>query len=617
MMCGIAGIYNSKKENSGLISNSIAKMHEALSHRGPDDYGIYESPDKRLFLAHTRLSIIDLSPNAHQPMSDKEALVWISYNGQIYNYRQLQNELKLKGYEFKSESDTEVILHGYKEWGIDGLLKRLRGMFAFAICDFRHNGNASAPKIFLVRDRFGIKPLYYYYNDQVLLFSSEVNSIIDSKFITLENNPDAEIAFLIFGHLPSPLTTKVNVFSLPVASYLVIENAGMRVVKYYDLLESFTASKISDPGQIQNELPAILSEAVKLHLVSDVPLGVFLSGGIDSSALVALASKVSPVGISTLSVIFNEPEYSERSFQHLISRRYRTRHMELCVTEKDFFKEMENIFQAIDQPTVDGVNAYFVSRAAKQAGLKVMLSGAGGDEIFCGYRSFNQVSFLRGIQQAPKFLKEVVGSLGFFNYRWKKTRYLLDNEDLSFYLAFRALFVPEDVSVMLGISLKEVKDTLNKVMLSIPKRLVSGLQPIDWLSFMEINYYLQNQLLKDTDFMSMRHAVETRVPYLDHILVNYVASVDSRLKLRRNFPKPLLVRSLNNMLPEKIVFRKKHGFSFPFDLWFKRKGSEFFHNATRKLNLDQKYADALWRRFQNGRLHWSRIWALVVMARQR
>lgn len=600
-----------------MISGSITKMYEALLHRGPDDYGIYESPDKRFYLAHTRLSIIDLSPQAHQPMSDKEARVWICYNGQIYNYRQLQSELKVRGYEFRSQSDTEVVLEGYKEWGIDGLLKRLRGMFAFVIYDLRYQDATGVPKIFLARDRFGIKPLYYYYDNQVLIFSSEVNSIIKSKFIPIENNPEAEIAFLIFGHLPSPLTTIKNVFSLPPASYISIENGNKRLVKYYDLLESFAGYKIKDSLQIQSKLLSILSEAVQLHLVSDVPLGVFLSGGIDSSALVALASKVSSTPISTLSIIFNEQKYSELSFQRLVSKQYRTRHIEMRVTENDFFKEIENIFNAIDQPTVDGVNAYFVSQAAKQAGLKVMLSGTGGDEIFCGYESFKQVSFLRAIEHAPKFLKKAAGFAGLFNYKWKKFTYLLNNDDLHFYLTFRGLFIPEDVAVMLGISLKEVEDTLTKVMLSIPRMKLSNLDPIDWLSFMEINYYLQNQLLKDTDFMSMYHAVETRVPFLDHILVDYLASIDPRLKFRQKFPKSLLVKSLNNMLPKKILFRKKHGFIFPFDLWFKKRGSEFFDNTIAKINLNQKYRDTLWRKFQDGKLHWSRIWALVVMASKR
>jgi asparagine synthase (glutamine-hydrolysing) len=617
MMCGIAGIYNLERESSSLMSGSITKMYEALLHRGPDDYGIYESPDKRLYLAHTRLSIIDVSPRGHQPMSDKGAGVWISYNGQIYNYRQLQSELKMKGHEFNSQSDTEVVLHGYKEWGIEGLLKRLRGMFAFVIYDCRHQDANNAPKIFLARDRFGIKPLYYYYDKGVLIFSSEVNSITRSRLIPWEENPEAEIAFLVFGHLPSPLTTIKNVFSLAPATYLSIENSNMKLVKYYDLLGSFSGNKIKDYGRAQKDFLSLLSETVKLHLLSDVPLGVFLSGGIDSSALVALASKAHPAPISTLSVVFNERKYSELPFQRLVSEQYHTRHIEMCVTESDFFKEMENIFHAIDQPTVDGVNTYFVSQAAKHAGLKVMLSGAGGDEIFCGYPSFKQIALLRAVRHAPDFLKKAAGFAAIFDYKWKKFRYLLNKDDLYFYLAFRGLFIPEDVALILGKSVKEVEDTLTKVMLSIPRRQLSRLDPTDWLTFMEINYYLQNQLLKDTDFMSMYHAVETRVPFLDHILLDYVASLDPHLKFSRKVSKPLLVKAMSNMLPEKILFRKKRGFIFPFDYWLKKGGYDFFHNKIKKINLQQKYRDDIWRKFQQGRLHWSRIWALIVMSVRR
>ena len=616
-MCGIAGIYNLKEEKQASMGESITEMYEALLHRGPDDYGTYESPDKRLCLAHTRLSIIDVSPRGHQPMSDKEKEVWISYNGQIYNYRQLQSELKMKGYAFNSQSDTEVILHGYKEWGIEGVLRRLRGMFAFAIYDRRHLAADSAPKIFLARDRFGIKPLYYYYDEGVLIFSSEVNSIARCGFIPCEENHEARIAFLIFGHLPGPLTTIKNVFSLEPASYLAIEGGKTRLVKYYNLLDSFCGNKIKDSRVGQKDFFSLLSETVKLHLVSDVPLGVFLSGGMDSSALVALASRALSVGISTLSVVFNEKKYSELAFQRLVSGQYRTNHVEITVTENDFFKEMDNIFRALDQPTVDGVNTYFVSRAARQAGLKVMLSGAGGDEIFCGYPSFRQIGFLMAFRHSPGFLKKAAGLAGIFNYRWKKIRYLLNNDDLFFYLAFRGLFIPEDVALILGVSVKEVKDVLTRVMLSIPRRKVAQLGPIDWLSFMEINYYLQNQLLKDTDFMSMYHAVETRVPFLDHILLDYVASLHPSLKFSRRVSKPILAKAMSDMLPAKILFRKKHGFTFPFDYWLKKSGQDFFYNRIKNINLSQKYRDAIWRKFQQGSLHWSRIWALVVLASRR
>ncbi|MDP2923983.1 MAG: asparagine synthase (glutamine-hydrolyzing) [Candidatus Omnitrophota bacterium] len=460
MMCGIAGIYNLKAEKETNFDRAV-KMRDYLTHRGPDDCGIYFSADKRLCLVNTRLSIIDLTSLAHQPMSDREGKVWISYNGEIYNYRQLQNELKEKDYSFRSNSDTEVVINGYKEWGIDGLLKRLRGMFAFAIYDL----TSASPRFILTRDRFGIKPLYYYQDDTLLIFSSEVGAMVKSGIIPFERNHKADIAFFIFGYIPAPLTTLKNVFSLPVGSYLLIEDGKKRLVKYYDPIDSFTKAKIKDAEDIYSSLRSILAETVNLHLISDAPLGVFLSGGIDSSALVALASKTR-VPITTLSIIFDEAEYSELPYQKMIAERYRSDHRQIKVTQKDFYAELENIFTAMDQPTVDGVNTYFVSRAAKQAGLKAVLSGLGGDEIFCGYESFKKIRLLKAINRLPKILRPAFALTGGLNDRWRKLNYLQKDGHLALYLAIRGLFAPKDVEKILGVSEKEIKEVMDNFQLS-------------------------------------------------------------------------------------------------------------------------------------------------------
>jgi len=611
-MCGIAGIYSLKEEG---FQDSITQMRQALLHRGRDDQGIYVSPDRRFYLTHTRLSIIDLTSSGHQPMSDRQAQVWISYNGQIYNYRQLQAELKNKGYEFISHSDTEVIIQGYKEWGMDGLLRRLRGMFAFALYDFRGQNNGSA-KLFLVRDRFGLKPLYYYQDPRLLIFASEVGSIIKSGVIACQRNQEADIAFFLFGHLPEPLSTIKNIFSLPAASYLLWQGVEKKIVSYYDPLESFTKPKIKNSASIYDELFSILRDSVEMHLVSDAPLGIFLSGGIDSSSLVALASKVKDVPLTTLSIVFKEQDYSELPYQRLITQQYRTDHRQFKVTQEDFYDELENIFAAIDQPTVDGVNTYFCSRAARMSGLKVMLSGMGGDELFCGYESFKTIGFLRAWQRAPHWLKAASGPVIAFNEKWRKLSYLENYTDLDLYLTLRGLFAPQDVARILGISEKEVHEVLNNFKLTADEAKLSALNSVDWLSYMEITQYLKNQLFKDTDFMSMYHGVETRVPFLDHLLLDYVASVDARLKFARRRPKSLLVKALGDLLPLEIVRRKKQGFVFPFALWLKKRGRELLQEAVSKENFNQKYADYLWQRFAQGRLHWSRVWALIVRGKQ-
>jgi asparagine synthase (glutamine-hydrolysing) len=611
-MCGIAGIYKFNV-NKRMDPEIITKMRDTLAHRGPDDNGVYLSPDNRFYLVNTRLSIIDLTFLAHQPMSDQKGSVWISYNGEIYNYLMLQSELKRKGYTFRSNSDTEIIIYGYEEWGIDGLLKRLRGMFAFAIYDSR----AKDPKLILARDRLGIKPLYYYQDNELLIFSSEVRAIVESGIIGRERNREADIAFLIFGNIPAHMTTVKNIFSMPCASYMMVENGKKRLVKYYELYDAFARPKIKYHQDIYNNLLSILTDTVNMHLISDAPLGVFLSGGIDSSCLVALASKMKGAPLTTLSVIFDEEQYCELPYQRIVAKRYGTDHREIKVTEKDFYNEIDNIFDAMDQPTVDGINTYFVSRAAKQVGLKAVLSGLGGDEIFCGYESFRKIKLLKTIQGLPRLLRFPFALTGILNAKWRKLIFLRGNDELRLYLSLRSLFSHNDVARILGISEKEVSNVLNGFKFPDPNFKTSVLSPVDWLSYMEISFYLQNQLLKDTDFISMHHSIETRVPFLDHVLVDYVASIDSSLKIDKNIPKPILAKSLQGILPDEVIFRKKRGFVFPFDLWIKRRGRELFKTVGSNGSINKKYAEGLWQKFEQGSLHWSRLWALIVMARQK
>ena len=621
-MCGIAGIYNLRADQA-MDFSCAERMRDHLRHRGPDDQGIYFSPDKLICLINTRLSIIDLTALGHQPMSDAEAKVWISYNGEIYNYSALRSELKSIGYNFVSNSDTEVIINGYKEWGIEGLLKRLRGMFALAIYDFR----SARHKFILARDRFGIKPLYYYQDERLFVFASEVKSIVNSGIVPVEYNKKTDVAFLVFGYIPAPFTTVNNIFALPVGSYLLIDTYQQRMVKYYDLVDKFAGPKIKESADLNNRLRYLLEETIGIHLTSDAPLGIFLSGGIDSSALVALASKFRNTRLTTLSIVFDEEAYSEIGYQRIVAEQYHTDHREIRVTENDFYAEIENIFKAMDQPTHNGINTYFVSRAAKQAGLKAVLSGTGGDEIFCGYDSFKKIQLFNAIHNLPKLCRMPFALAVASSDRWRKLTYLKNNGNLDLYLIFRGFFIPGDVARILGISEGEVNDVLDSFELSPPQAGppsaeaipatncgASYLNPIDWLSYMEIDFYLKNQLLKDTDVMSMCHSVETRVPFLDHMLVDFVASIEPKAKINRGHPpKPLLAKAMSGMLSQEIISRKKHGFTFPFDLWIKKRGNELLGAALLRGNMDKRYANNLWSNFKQGHLHWSRIWALIVM----
>lgn len=606
-MCGIAGVYNFRpKEQPDQAA--VIRMRDYLAHRGPDSNGLYFSPDKQICLVNTRLSIIDLSPLAAQPMSDKEGTVWLSFNGEIYNYRELRDELKAAGSVFKSDSDTEAVICGYKQWGLEGLLKRLRGMFAFALYDLREK----PPRFIVCRDRFGIKPLYYYRDERAFVFASEVGAIVNSGVVPVENNSDADMAFLIFGYVPAPLTTVKNVFSLPEASYLVVDSRNSKPVRYYDLLGAFCAPK-QKGDDLYRRLRDILKESVRMHLVSDAPLGIFLSGGIDSCALAALASGFKEQALSCISVIFEEKGYCESDFQRAMIKESGINHRQVKITADDFYGGMNDVFKAMDQPTCDGVNTYFVCRAAKEAGFKAVLSGVGSDEIFCGYDHFKRVKLLRQLSNAPKKLKSAFAMALALNYPYRKLSYLKADDDLSQYLSLRGLFSPDDIAVLLSIPVGRVYDFLHRFQLSTINSQLSTLDPIDWLSYMEMNYYLRDQLLKDTDFMGMYHSLEVRVPFLDHTLVDFVARVSPALKSDSKQLKPLLAKSLSGLLPDKVASRKKHGFVLPFAIWLKKQGRQLLSAAASRKGLESSKTDFLWRAFERSELHWSRIWALIVL----
>ena len=310
-MCRIVGIADFNKSLSSEIEPIVISMRDSLSHGGPDDAGVYIDKENGIALGHRRLSIIDLSSAGHQPMSNHDRTIWITYNGEIYNFQELRNELTVLGYSFKSKTDTEVLVYGYEKWGIDELLKKLRGMFAFAIYDKR---GSTGFRLILARDRFGIKPLYYYKDKDRLIFASEVKGIMRSMLVPDEKNMEALVCFLQLGSVPSPLTTIRKVFSLPSGCYMDVREGVIDIKKYYDIEDYINNSgdknKLYDYNEILSKTKSLLSESVRSHLISDVPIGIFLSGGLDSSSLVALASHNSGAQITTLSVIFEEEDFN-------------------------------------------------------------------------------------------------------------------------------------------------------------------------------------------------------------------------------------------------------------------------------------------------------------------
>ena len=560
-MCGIAGVYFKQKNKKSGLENIISKMVQQQINRGPDDSGIFVDAKNNIAFGHNRLSIIDLSKAGKQPM--KFGDLWITFNGEIYNFLELKKDLEKKGCKFKTKTDTEVILALYAQYGKKSF-GMLRGMFAFGLWD------GDKRKLFLVKDRHGIKPLYYYADSEQIIFASSVKTLAQSGFFPIHKNADAFIGFLLFGSVPLPITTIKNVLAVPAGHYLEISGDYRgKLVKYYDPLDAFTR-KSSDNFEIAvDKINSLLNESIKLHLISDAPLGVFLSGGLDSSAISALAAKNREKPITTLSIIFDESEFSEQKYQKLVAQKIKSDHREIKITKNDFLYSFDEIFKAMDQPTIDGVNTYFIAKAAKEAGLKTVLSGLGADEIFCGYPSFRKAKLLRNIQNLPLFLKKPLALSSCFGNRYAKLSYFRNNDILNFYLGIRGLFNPQETAKILDVDLSEVNKFISELNNSITDNLITKLHPVDLLSYLELKFYLQNQLLKDTDFMSMCHSIEVRVPFLDHKLVEYMSSLTPEIKLKNKINKSLLVESVRDLLPEEIFSRQKMGFTFPFEKWLK------------------------------------------------
>lgn len=553
-MCGIAGAI-SFSDGRGS-EDAVRKMNARQKFRGPDDEGL-DSFGPATF-GQRRLSIIDLSADGHQPMSSGN--LHITFNGEIYNFEEIKKELVAKGYSFKTKTDTEVILASYKEWGKESFSK-LRGMFALALYD------SEKDELILARDRYGIKPLYYAKTEGGLVFASTVAAIKESGLVELHEDEEAKIGFLLFGSVPLPGTTFKEVRAVGAGHCLRFSKKGGEETKYYDSLAPFL-NKIS-PSKEEAVLKVrdLLKESVGLHLISDAPLGVFLSGGIDSSVLAILAAKQREKALDTLSIDFKEYKFSEKKYREGVTARIKSRHKEYLVGREDFESEKENIFAAMDQPTIDGVNTYFVSRAAKEAGLKAVLSGLGSDEIFMGYHYFKRASLFRFVQKLPKILKWPLKLLS-LRRSWAKLIYLYEGKGLiNFYLSLRGLFPPAEIVETLKINESSVWSYIAKLGDFLPTEL-KNLHPADALSWLEVNFYMANQLLKDTDFMSMRHSIEARVPFLDHALVEYLSSLPVDLKLSSR-PKDLLISAMGEDLPREVWDRPKMGFTFPMAEWLK------------------------------------------------
>ena len=586
-MCRISAIVSN---NSNSLLADISKMSDSMKHGGPDGTGVFIEDNIGFALGHNRLSIIDLSDAGIQPMNYLSGKYYITFNGEIYNYKLLRVELLAKGYHFETNSDTEVILAGYDFWK-EKVLEKLEGMFAFIIADIENE------KLFIARDHMGIKPLYFGKKGGDFYFSSEVKAMlaVDPNW---KPNLEWRIWFLTFGFLPEPITTLQNVRPIKKGSYMIFD---LKTNKYFEQTWfNPIYAKITESKEVAvNKTKQLLLDAVKKHLISDVEIGVFLSGGIDSSVLAILAQQFSSNKIKTISIDFEESSYSEKKYQDAVVAQINSNHHSFIVSEADFVKEWKNIFDSIDQPSTDSINTYFICKYAKQLGLKVVLSGLGADEIFGGYPSFHRTKKVHSLQRFSVLINFLPVST--FSYPNKKIEFLKQKINSSEYLLYRGLFTPKDTASILNVKESAVLEVLNQF--NLPISLTNNIPPKTAISILESDIYMLNQLLKDSDIQSMWRGIELRVPFLDKKLVEYVYALDDAVKYPKSAHKFLLVESFKSILPEIVWNRTKQGFNVPFDSWIK--SIKIFKNQ----NFVSNY---VYNKFLKNKINYSRLWAVFI-----
>jgi asparagine synthase (glutamine-hydrolysing) len=590
-MCRIAGIIHPFFSEETL-QHHIKKMCDLQAHGGPDGEGYFVDATVHLGLGHRRLSLIDLSNAGHQPMNYEQ--FQISFNGEIYNYQQIKNDLIALGHQFHSHSDTEVILHAYAQWDTK-CFTLFNGMFAIAIYDRQKK------QLVLARDIAGIKPFYYYHQHDQFIFASEVKAFAASG-IFFEEDPNWKIYFLSFGFIPEPYTTLKDIHSLPPGAVMVYDlNTYQVKTTIFDSL-SFS-SELRNENEVHQLISSTLSDSVKRHLISDAPIGVFLSGGIDSSIISLLAAQNSNKQIQTLSVSFNENAYDESYYQKIIQQKINSKHTHYTITENDYFDALPQLQNAFDQPSNDAINSWFISRCAKQNGLKAVLSGLGGDELFGGYPSFKRIDTAISLRRMPLRIFNIADHLS--DDRLKKLVFLREEKTYADYLFLRGFYTPKTISKLLDATEGEIEEALRNLAYQSPKKTHS---PKNYVSWLEQNIYMRSQLLRDTDYMSMQHGVEVRVPFLDKEFLKLVHRIDPVLKFKGALPKQLLVNSFKDILPVEIYQRKKMGFTFPFQEWNKKHPS-----IDRIAYHSNKQVAKLGQLFLNNKLHWSRCFALLQL----
>jgi asparagine synthase (glutamine-hydrolysing) len=617
-MCGIAGIVGDTSVETLLPA--ARSMAAAMRHRGPDSCGVTSSAG--CVLVNTRLAILDLSERGRQPMPNSGRTVWISYNGETYNAPELRRDLVDKGFSFQSTTDTEVVLHLYEQYG-ERCVEKMRGMFAFAIWDARER------KLLLARDRLGIKPLYFARRNGKLIFSSEVQCLLASGLIDRRLNPQALSLYLQLGHVPPPWTMIDSVAPLPPGHLAIWQDGVWNLRPYW----SFDADRRPRPKMaagVVEQLGDLLLDAMRAHLISDVPIILFLSGGTDSACLGALARAAGAENVTAMSIGFSEPEFDETQLSRQTARVLGLPFKSVVLRPERVANGVDACIGAMDEPTVDGLNSFWISKIASEEGFKVALSGQGGDELFGGYTSWKWFERFSGIAAWTGRLPS--GLSRFFDretwpYRWRKLAYLFGDRDafLASQMAVKVLFLENDLARLLGPAVAESSPSAHaREYLRSCASHVRGRDQREMLTFMDVCTHLQPRLLRDLDAMSMAHSLEVRPPFLDDRIVEFVLNTDRPVLAR---PKELLLQSVKRFMPPDLFAdlksRAKRTFTFPFATWLAHDLKPILADtfSSKRLReggiLEPAAVGRVWERFQKApaAVGWSRVWSLFVLAR--
>jgi asparagine synthase (glutamine-hydrolysing) len=642
-VCGICGVaFTSQSKDAEL---RVRAMAGAMRHRGPDEQGflIGDARAPGLALGMRRLSIIDLA-GGQQPVWNETRDVAVIYNGELYNYREVRVRLTLLGHRFATQSDTEILVHAWEEWG-EECLTELRGMFAFALLDLRGRF-ATAPLLFLARDPLGIKPLYYAQTADGFAFASEVRALLASGILPKQISQDALTSYLLFGSASEPVSLVEGVFSLPPGHRMLLYVPERRRVPrarpWWDPLTTPAARDPRKPKDLDSaakRLRPLLEDAVRAHLIADVPVGLFLSSGLDSGAIAALAAR-SQSGIRSFTLSFPGTSYDEAPLARKVAERCGTQHSEIPLDGSSMLARIDEAVVGLDQPTMDGINTYFVSWAAREVGLKVALSGLGGDELFAGYASFANTALLQRLTRlawfvprplrraAAPLMASILGARMSRDAAGKVVAAWTDPDTLPHaYFYARALFPPGQIKRLIEPRFRPSTVgsdgvTLEPTWLGWLDRTASEagkMEPLAGTAWMEMRCYMASTLLRDTDSVSMARSLEVRVPLLDTPLVEFVSSLSDAARHRPGAQKALLVEALAGLLPEEILGQRKKTFTLPWEEWLRgplrpRLEASFAEIAPSLApHLRAEGVRSVWAAFLEGKTSWSRPWALYVL----